>query len=82
MIAVSGQKLEFTNLNPSEVHNATYWITQEGDYAVEVEFQSGKRLKKNVGYITRGINMHHELVVTDSDIEVSGGVGDRRKSPQ
>jgi len=71
VVVLCGQKVEMANLEMSEAAQATYRITCEGHYSIDVEFQSGRRLQKEVGYVTSGFDFHHRLHVTASDVELS-----------
>lgn len=74
VVMVCAQKLELINVGVSEAAQATYRITCEGHYSIQVEFQSGRRLQKDIGYVTGGFNFRDEIVVTAFDIDF----GDRQ----
>lgn len=78
IVVICGQTLEISNLDPSKTKSMSYRIECEGHYSVNVEFRSGRHLEKNVGYVTSGFDMHHEIVVLDADILSSGGVTEQR----
>jgi hypothetical protein len=69
-IDVAGQTLEITNLGPSETATRTFRVTKDSHYTVEVVFRSGKRLKKDDGYVTPGFDFDDRIVVTESTLEL------------
>jgi hypothetical protein len=73
-IRVSGQTLEIVNLGPSETATGSYAVTQDGHYAIEVVFLSGKRLNREtghreIGYIPSRFDLDDRIVITGSAIE-------------
>jgi len=71
VIKVSGQELTISDLAPSQSSTATYQVRTEGHYSIDVEFRSGKHLQKELGYITSGFDVRDQILVTDSDIQIS-----------
>jgi hypothetical protein len=67
-IDVSGQTLVITSLRPSETATRTLPVTKDSHYTVEVVFRSGRRLKKDDGYVTPGFDFEDRIIVTESEL--------------
>lgn len=65
-----GEKVEVTDLDPSESATLNYRV-REGDYRVEVVFRSGKRLETDGGYIASGVDYQDQITVTSSEIQLT-----------
>lgn len=65
-----GERVEVTNLDPSEAITVNYRV-REGDYYVEVVFRSGKRLKTGSFYVASGVDYQDQIIVTSSEIQLS-----------
>lgn len=70
LVTVCGQTIEVKNIQPTESAQGSYIVKSDSQYDITVEFQSGKRLQKEVGYVTNGIDFHDEITITDTDIEI------------
>lgn len=70
VVVVCGQNFDVTRLMPDERHKIRYKLGGDSSYAVTVKFKSGKELRKDVGYVTNGMEFDDELHVTDKDIEI------------
>lgn len=64
-----GEKIDVTNLNPSDSATVTYRV-REGDVRVEVVFRSGKRLETDRAYIATGVDYRDQITITASEIQV------------
>jgi len=58
-VTICGQTIELKDIQPN--------TSAVGSY----EFLSGKTLQKETGYVTNGVDFQHEIVVADSDIEIT-----------
>jgi len=70
LVMVCGQTLELKDIQPSKSARGSYTVKSDGHYDIRVEFQSGKKLQKEMGYVTNGFDFQHKFVVTDNDIEM------------
>lgn len=70
-VTVCGQTIELTNIQPNKSAEGSYTVKSDSHYSIQVEFQSGKKLHKDTGYVTNGMDFQHEIVITDSDIELT-----------
>lgn len=68
-IQVSGQSFFFENLPPSEQRSFSFRVGGDSDYSVKIVFLDGKELnKKQLGYVTSGVNSQDVIHVKDTDI--------------
>ncbi|GAC1469139.1 MAG: hypothetical protein PVSMB1_17720 [Gemmatimonadaceae bacterium] len=70
-VAICGQTIELKDVQPNKSGAGSYEVTSDSHYTIQVEFQSGTKLKKETGYVTHGMDFQHEITVTDSDIEIT-----------
>lgn len=70
-VAICGQMIELKDIQPGKSAAGSYEVKSDSHYTIQVEFQSGKKLKKEIGYVTHGMDFQHEITVTDSDIEIT-----------
>jgi len=70
-VVICGQTIELKDISPSKGAGGSYKVTSDSHYTIQVEFKSGKRLKKETGYVTNGMDFQDEITVTDSDIEIT-----------
>jgi hypothetical protein len=70
-VAICGQTIELKDIQPGESVSGSYDVTSDSHYTIEIEFQSGKHLRKETGYVTSGMDFQHEITVTGSDIDVT-----------
>jgi penicillin V acylase-like amidase (Ntn superfamily) len=70
-VAICGQTIKLKDIQPNTSAAGFYKVTGDSGYTIEVEFQSGKTLRKETGYVTNGMDFQDEITVTDSDIEIT-----------
>ena len=71
IVTICGQTIELRNIDPGNSVTGSYDVKSDSHYTIEVEFRSGKKLRKETGYVTNGMDFQHEISVTGSDIEVT-----------
>lgn len=69
-VEICGQTIQVTDVQPSKSATGSYEVKADSHYTIQVEFQSGKKLRKETGYVTRGMDFKHEISVSDSGIEI------------
>ncbi len=69
-VVICGQRIELNDINPNKMGKGSYMVRSDSGYAVQIEFLSGKKLSKEVGYVTSGMDFKDKIFVTDSDIEI------------
>lgn len=70
-VLVCGQTIELKEIQPGKSRTGVYKVRSDSHYDVRVEFDSGRKLQKEVGYVTNGFDFHHEIAISDTDIEIS-----------
>jgi hypothetical protein len=69
-VSICGQTIELKDIQPTQSAPGSYEVRSDSHYDIKIEFQSGKKLRKELGYVTNGLDFHHKIVVTDTDIEL------------
>jgi hypothetical protein len=69
-VTVCGQTIELKDIQPNKSMSGTYAVKSDSHYDIKVEFLSGKKISKQLGYVTNGLDFHDEFVVTDTDIDM------------
>ena len=67
-IEICKQKFTFGPIKPSETKHIFYKVWSDSHYKITVEFQSGKKLTRELGYVTSGVDFSDTLIVKDNDI--------------
>ncbi len=68
---VGKQSFEFQNIVAGDKSLGCYEVSSDTHYKINITFESGKNIQKNVGYITHGFDYSHRITITDNDIELS-----------
>lgn len=71
LVTVCGQTILFKNIQPSKSVSGSYEVKSDSHYDIKIEFKSGKKLGKEIGYVTNGFDFSHEIIVTDIDIDIA-----------
>ena len=69
-VTICGQTIEFKLTQPGKIKSGVYKVTSDSHFDIRIEFQSGKKLRKELGYVTNGFDFYHEIIVTDEDIKL------------
>jgi hypothetical protein len=67
-IEVCKQRFDFQNIKPKERKQILYDVRSDSHYKIEIQFESGKKLTKELGYVTSGLDFKDMLIVTEDDI--------------
>lgn len=70
-VEICGQMIRMTNIQPGNSASGSYEVRADSHYTIQVEFQSGKRLRRETGYVTNGMDFQHEISVSDSDVTIT-----------
>lgn len=68
ILSVCDKKFELRNLKPQREEGFTFTPCSDDHYLIKIEFSTGKKLEKELGYITSGFNYKDKFIVTDDDI--------------
>jgi len=69
-IHISGQTIYLKNISSGQTVSGTYTIKTDSHYDINILFLSGKKLHKEIGYVTHGFDFRHKIVVTETDIKL------------
>ena len=72
-VNVCGQYFEYKDMQPEQGTSGNFKVSCEGHYTIDVELRSGKKMHKEVGYVTSGMNFKDEITVTSSDVHITSG---------
>jgi hypothetical protein len=76
IVSVCGQTIEWRDIAPAKSAGGSYKVKSDSYYDISIEFQSGRKLRKELGYVTNGFDFHDTIVVTDTDIILENrGIG-------
>ena len=70
-VTICSQTIEFKGIQPNKSAAGSYEVRSDSHYEIRIEFQSGKKLQKETGYVTNGMDFQHEISVTNSDIAIT-----------
>ena len=68
LIEVCNQRVEFKDVKPRERREWNFNITYDSHYKITIVFETGKKIIKELGYVTQGFDFQHILAVTEVDI--------------
>jgi hypothetical protein len=70
-VEICGQTIELTAIKPNDSAAGAYKVTSDSHFTIDIEFQSGRKIRTETGYVTSGVEFRHEITVTDSDIQIT-----------
>jgi hypothetical protein len=69
-VQLGGQVVKLIDIKPGESASGHFSIFHDSHYEIDVRFLSGREMQQNIGYVTHGANFHHEIVVTETGIQL------------
>jgi len=69
-VEVCNQQFKIEDIRPGESQLILYEVKSDSHYKISVEFESGKKLTRELGYVTNGLDFKDTLLITDSDISL------------
>lgn len=70
-LEVCGQKFMFGEIEPGKSKAIQYKVRSDSQYKLEVEFNSGKKLEKEVGAVTNGLDFQDILTLDDRGVSLT-----------
>jgi hypothetical protein len=70
-LEICAQQIMFENLEPGEDRLFEYKITGDSHYVINVKFQSGAMLDRQLGYVTNGFDSDDVLIIQRLDFKLS-----------
>jgi hypothetical protein len=71
LVTICGQTIELKGLEPGASTTGQYRVTSDSHFSIDIIFKSGKKLHKDDGYVTNGVEYKHQIVVTESGITLT-----------
>lgn len=78
VVLICGQTIKLNDILPTKSAPGSYKVRFDSHYDIRIEFQSGKKLGKELGYVTNGLDYQHKIIVTNTDIELLDYKRDQR----
>lgn len=72
LVEICGAEIEFSNIKSGETVIGSYEINSDCHYDIRVKFLSGRIVEKKVGYVTNGLSFRHNILLTNSDVNIMG----------
>jgi hypothetical protein len=70
-VSICGHAFDLANVDPGTSIEKVFNVTTDSHFVIDIEFRSGRVLRKEGGYVTSGMSIRHEIVVADADIEIT-----------
>jgi hypothetical protein len=70
VVTACGQMIEAHAIAVGGKAEGSYKLTCEGEPDIVVLFRSGRAMQAPIGYVTTGIDIRHEITVTEAGIEI------------
>lgn len=70
-VKICEQSFKFSDVRPGKRVTGTYAVNSDSDYVIHVEFESGKQLEAQTGYVTAGVHFQHEISVNEIKIQIT-----------
>jgi hypothetical protein len=70
-LEVCGQKFPFGEIEQGKTKAIQYKVRSDSQYKLEVEFNSGKKLEKELGSVTNGLDFQDILTLSDRDVSLT-----------
>jgi hypothetical protein len=70
-LEVCGQKFLFGEIEQGKSKAIQYKVRADSHYKLVVEFNSGRKLEKELGYVTSGLDFEDILTLNDHEVSLS-----------
>lgn len=70
-LEVCGQKFLFGEIEQGKSKAIQYKVRSDSQYKLEVEFNSGKKLEKELGSVTNGLDFQDILTLSDHGVSLT-----------
>jgi hypothetical protein len=67
---VCKQRFELGEIEPNQRKRFHYKVNCEGDYDLTVQFASGKKLTRRIGYVNSSFASHDTVSIKDDDVDL------------
>ncbi len=69
-VEICKQIIEINDIKPRDHAIGSFVVTGDSHYDVVIHFASGKKIKKQIGYVTHGFNYKHTFNITEANIVI------------
>ena len=69
-VEVCGQKFQLGEIGQGKTKAIQYKVRSDSHFALIVEFVSGKKVSKELGYVTSGRDFKHVLTLKDDEVSI------------
>ena len=69
-VEVCGQRFELGDIGQGKTKVVQYKVKSDSHFEIIVEFVSGRKMSKKLGYVTSGRDFKHVLTVTDDGASI------------
>jgi len=69
-VSLLKQSIKVGSIDAGGIVNGGFIIETDSHYHVEVQFESGRKIGKDVGYVTRGFDFNDEIIVSSNDVSI------------
>ena len=70
-LEVCGQKFMFGEIEQGKTKAIQYKVRSDSQYKLEVEFHSGRKLGKELGHVTSGLDFEDILTLSDHEMSLT-----------
>jgi hypothetical protein len=67
-VTICDQTIEIKDIKSGHSAPGWYDVGADDHFVIDIEFESGKRMKKADGYVTSGMDFEHEIAVSDTAV--------------
>ena len=67
-ITLGSQSSKIRDIGPNEKRQLSFKVQSDDHYVISVTMQSGRRIEKEMGYVTNGMDFFDSFIIQDSDI--------------
>lgn len=70
-LKISDQIFQLPELPIGKTFEVLYKINSDSNYSLQISFKSGRKISKDVGYVTYGFSLiHDQIIILDNDISL------------
>jgi hypothetical protein len=71
VVEICRQKIELRDIQSGKKVVGFFDVRGEDHFTIDIQFQSGKTIRKETGYVTSGFDEHYEIVVSGGAVEIT-----------
>ena len=67
-VLICDQEFIYEDVRPESRVTETYQVVSDSHFVVRVEFEGGREIEKEDGYVTNGVSFDHKIIISDNGI--------------